>query len=188
MTNPTEKKYTKEYCKYKFTPEEVAEMSAEMAQNVSTLKDAESDKKAIMSDLKGKIDGLTAQTQISANKINNGYEMRNVECLVEFDYANGVVRHTRTDTWETVKTRQMTADDRQMEMGFAEQGQALEQGRALVKDFPKNEEPDGDCDRTDCPHYDAKLEFNCIGRGPGSDDCPNKRTINKKGGLKHGKD
>jgi hypothetical protein len=112
----TEKEFCNEYCKYSFTKEEIDEMSAEMARLVSDLETAEDEKKAVMSDFKGKIDSLTATIRQAAGEINNGYEMRNIKCEVIRDHEKGKIMHMRTDNGEIVRTKKMTDDDRQMEI------------------------------------------------------------------------
>jgi len=103
-----------EYVKHTFNDLERKEIANRMAQKVSELHQAEDDKKAIMSDFKSKIDGLTAEVNSSATKLNNGYEMRNVECEHTADYTQKVWVVTRCDNGEWVKDIPMTANDMQM--------------------------------------------------------------------------
>jgi hypothetical protein len=111
-----EKEFTNEYVKYQFTKDEIDEIAAELAQRTSELETAEDEKKAIMSDLKGRIDSLTATVRQAATKINNGYEMRNVKCEIVKDFKSGQIKHVRTDTGDIVRTKKMTDNDRQMEI------------------------------------------------------------------------
>jgi len=104
---------TNEYVKYVFTDEEKKEMSTELALKVSNQSTAEDEKKAIMSDLKSKIDSLAAQSNNLANKLNNGYEMRIVKCEVVKDFKKNTVKIMRCDTGEVIKTREMSHEDRQ---------------------------------------------------------------------------
>jgi len=103
-----------EYIKHNFNDLERKEIANRMAQKVSELHQAEDDKKAIMSDFKSQIDGLTAEVNSSATKLNNGYEMRNVECEHTADYTQKVWIVTRRDNGEWVKDIPMTADDMQL--------------------------------------------------------------------------
>jgi hypothetical protein len=109
-------KFSDEYVKYLFNEEEKREIASEMARKVSEHGQAEDDKKAIMADLKSRIDGLQAQINSSATKLNNGYEMRTVKCHVVPDYAMRVWRIYRLDTDEMVREKRMAADDLQMRL------------------------------------------------------------------------
>lgn len=111
-----EKEFTKEYVKHQFTESEKREMAQDLAQKVSDQQIAEDEKKAVMSDLKSRIDSLAAQANSLATKLNNGYEMRNIKCEIEKDFKGGIVRHIRTDTGEVVRERKMNDDDRQLKV------------------------------------------------------------------------
>jgi hypothetical protein len=111
-----EKEFTKEYVKYFFTEEERRDLATELAQKVSDQQIAEDEKKAIMSDLKSKIDSLAAQSNSLATRLNSGYEMRHIKCEVIKDFKNGRVQHMRTDTGEIVRDRKMTDEDRQLKV------------------------------------------------------------------------
>ena len=105
------KEISKEYCKYKFNEEEKRELASELAQGVAELQQKEDDKKAIMSDLKSQIDSLNAKTNGLAGKMNNGYEMRHIECEVIRDFAKHEIRYLRIDTGECVRTKKMSQED-----------------------------------------------------------------------------
>jgi len=105
--------FTNEYCKYVFSEVEKKKIAQEMAQNVSDLATAEDEKKAIISDFKSKIDGLQAKVNGAATKLNNGYEMRSIECKINADYEEKLWRYIRQDTFEEVRTRKMSQDDLQ---------------------------------------------------------------------------
>lgn len=111
-----DKKFTNEYIKYQFSATEISEMAAELAQRTSELETAEDEKKAIVSDLKSRIDTLTSTVRQAATKINNGYEMRNVKCEVVEDFKAGTIKHIRTDTGEIVRTKKMSDEDRQQKI------------------------------------------------------------------------
>jgi len=103
-------------CKYQFNEVEKQEIASEMAQNVAELNQAEDDKKAIMSDLKSKIDGISAHVNGAATKLNNGYEMRYIECEIDRGFKKKIITWKRVDSKEIAKTKNMTSDDIQMEL------------------------------------------------------------------------
>lgn len=109
-----EVKYSHQYVKYEFIEEEKREISIEMAEKVSRLDSLEDELKAVKSDFKSQIDQTSADMKNLASKINNGWEMREIKCIIEYDYENGIVRHIRTDNGQEVKTRKMNQEERQM--------------------------------------------------------------------------
>lgn len=108
-----EKEFTTEYCKYQFNQDEKKELSEEMAQKVVELAQLEDDRKAVASDFKGRIDGVKAQINSAATKLNNGYEMRQIKCEVTRDYTLKKIFIVRTDNDETVREKDMNSDDLQ---------------------------------------------------------------------------
>jgi hypothetical protein len=111
-----EKEFSNEHIRHLFSEEELLEISSEMAQQVTSLKGFEDDKKALTSDFNGKIDSAKAQINSAATKLNNGYEYRTIKCEVERDYDAKVVRFYRIDTGELAKERPMTADELQLRL------------------------------------------------------------------------
>jgi hypothetical protein len=65
-----ENEKTTEYVKYHFSETEKKEIATEMAQKVTDLNGAEDEKKAIASDFKSRIDGLQANINAAATKLN----------------------------------------------------------------------------------------------------------------------
>jgi hypothetical protein len=65
--------------------------------------------------------------------IQRGYELRDAECTVEFDYEGGMVHTVRVDTGEVVKTREMTESEKG-------KGRPLPLGPAILLDAS---DPDG---------------------------------------------
>ncbi|KKN12369.1 hypothetical protein LCGC14_1017090 [marine sediment metagenome] len=116
-----EKKFSNEYVKHVFSSEEKRVIAEDLALKVAELKQKEDDKKAIMSDLKSKIDGLTAMLNVAAVKLNNGYEMITVKCEFVPDWKAKIWIVNRTDNGEFVKERKMTSDETQMRLKMEEE-------------------------------------------------------------------
>ena len=110
-----EKKFANEYVKYIFNDREKAEIAADMAQKVSELQQTEDDKKAIMSDFKSKIDGIQANINNNATKLNSGYGMRSIKCEVVPNWKKKVWEYTREDNGKIAREKPMNSDDLQME-------------------------------------------------------------------------
>lgn len=103
-----------------FTELEMKELSAELARGTNELAQAESDKKAVMSQFAERINSRKSEVSSLARRIANGYEMRTVNCEVRLhDPKKGSATVIRTDTGEIVKSRLMTPEESQTEL-FAE--------------------------------------------------------------------
>ena len=107
---------TIEQCKYQFEKNEIAEISETLARKISETELKEAEKKDVASQFATQIKTLQNEMSAAAACVRNGYEYRGIECDVLLDYANNAVNYVRQDTGETVRTRVMTAAERQEEM------------------------------------------------------------------------
>lgn len=112
----SEKNFKNEFIKYFFSEEEKQNIAIDMAQKVAELQQTEDNKKAIMSDYKSQIDGIQANVNLAATKLNNGYEMRTIKCEMVPNWEGKVWEFIRVDTGEIAKTKKMTSDDLQMQI------------------------------------------------------------------------
>lgn len=110
------KKLSNEFLRHEFSEAEKTTIAISMAQKVAQLQSSEDEKKAIMSDFKSQIDGLQAQINSAATKLNNGYEMQTVECELRPIWEKKVWEIWRLDTAEFVKTKAMTPNDAQLSL------------------------------------------------------------------------
>ena len=108
--------YSNEWCKYEFTTEEKRDIAETLAIKTKDLEKAEDEKKSVMSAFKEKIDKIALDVKSSARKYTDGYEMRDIECVVERDFASGEVRYIRTDNGVVARTSKMTMAERQMKV------------------------------------------------------------------------
>ena len=99
--------------KWTLTQDEVRTYGVELARANASKDEAEERKKEVDAQLKAEIESHSTRSLNLARKINNGYEYRDVKCLVEYDYDKNMVQIVRTDTQEIVETRAMTEDERQ---------------------------------------------------------------------------
>ena len=109
-----EKEYSTESVKHTFTEDEKRDIAIEMARKVAELNQAEDDKKAVMSDLKSRIDTITAQINGAAGKLNAGFEYRTVNCEVDRDYSQRKIIYWYDET--VVKEKPMSSDDLQLKI------------------------------------------------------------------------
>ena len=107
---------TTEYLRYHFNEEEKKDLAREMAQNVIKTRDLEENKKAVTSQFASQINEAVASSNMAAQKLESGFEMRTIECEEVFDYDRNTVETWRLDTGEKVKDRTMTQAELQREM------------------------------------------------------------------------
>lgn len=75
---------------HKFTDAEMILKSQQLSQSCQVKQSIESDKKAVMSDFKSRIDLRTAEIEILAREVSSGQEMMTKTCVCNYDFANGV--------------------------------------------------------------------------------------------------
>lgn len=119
MSDIAKPEYCMQYCKYQFTPEELREIAKTLAHKTQELGEIEEEKKAVASAFKERSDRVQAEQRSAARKYKDGYEMRNIECLVQRDYDAGVIRYIRTDNGEIASETKMTMAERQMTLSQA---------------------------------------------------------------------
>ena len=97
----------------KLTQEEIIEFAKSLAKTTNELRDCEARKMEVTSQFAADLKKLKATTDSISIKISNGYEYREVECSWDFDYKGDTKTLYRKDTGETVRTTQLTIEDRQ---------------------------------------------------------------------------
>jgi hypothetical protein len=113
-----------ESVKYNFSDAELQELGAQLAREAQGVFDLEEQKKseaaaksAQLKEANGRVAGLTT-------KINNGYELREVECLVLLETPRpGLKQIVRIDTNEVLRVEPMTKAEMQSNFGFQEPGE-----------------------------------------------------------------
>lgn len=104
----------KEYLRYQFTEEETKEIAKNLALSVTSKTRAEEEQKSAQAQFKQRIEIEITQIQRLSNNINMGWEMREIECVVEFHKPRqGVKRIIRLDTGEIVREQQMSGGELQ---------------------------------------------------------------------------
>lgn len=111
MTEKVE--YQNEYCKYEFSSEERGNIAETLAIKTQELEEVEAEKKSVVANFKEKLETVQMEIKSAARKYKDGYEMRNIECIVERDFEVGIVKYIRTDTGEVARTTKMTMAQRQ---------------------------------------------------------------------------
>lgn len=94
-----------------FTEHEMTAFRDQIADEIVELGSLEDEKKAVVSGFSAKINEKKASTNNLASKIKNGYEYREIRCLVSYDYHNGIKTIAREDTGEIVAEERISEDE-----------------------------------------------------------------------------
>ena len=108
-----QKIFTKEWCRYEFSADELKEVASIMAEKTQELDDIELQKKSAMSSFKERLDSCKMEVVSHARLYKDGYEMRDIECEEIKDFDSGIIQYIRTDTGTIARTKKMSAEDRQ---------------------------------------------------------------------------
>lgn len=97
-----------EFLRYEFTEDEVRERSKKLALAVQTQVQAQEEQKAAVAQFKDRIESCVSQIGRLSRDINMGWEMRTVDCRVEYHTpVMGTKRVSRIDTGEFVRDTAM---------------------------------------------------------------------------------
>lgn len=117
-------KTDKLFLRYQFTEAEIKERSLELARATTQAIEAEESKKAAAAQFADLV--LRSREKMSrlAREINNGYEMRDIECEIRLHKpSKGMAQIVRLDTGELVKERLMDHTELQEQL-FSDDGEA----------------------------------------------------------------
>jgi phage host-nuclease inhibitor protein Gam len=110
-----------ESIKYTFDAEEVRELGAGLAREAQHVFDLRSEKANVVAEYAASMKAAEKRVADLTQKINNGYELREVECLVLLETPRpGMKRIVRTDNNETIREEAMTVAEMQQGFGFGE--------------------------------------------------------------------
>lgn len=116
-----EKKVTKvkEFLDYRFTEEELRDMSEDMARSYQEQTALENEKKATTAEFTAKIEGKKALIESLALKISNKQEHRYVECELRMNVPIETKKQlVRLDTGIVVWEKNMTAEELQLKLNL----------------------------------------------------------------------
>lgn len=110
-----------EAVKFTFGPTDFQELGQKLARETQNVYDLEARKKEFDADLAAQIKAANGRVQECTTRMNNGYEMREVEVLVMMDEPKpGMKRIVRIDTNEHMRDEAMTLEEMQRGFGFRE--------------------------------------------------------------------
>lgn len=103
------------------TDEEKLAISQRLSKACSDKEELELRKKEVSASLKASIEEQSSMIARDSRILQNGYEYRNVECMVTFNMPeSGRKSYYRRDTGAFVRSAEMTDADRQTAMDFDE--------------------------------------------------------------------
>jgi len=105
------------YLKYAYTDSEKKEMAGRLSRATIEAREAGDELKAVQAQFKSRIESAKNQANDLAQKIEQGYEFRNIDCRIKRDYAHGKICIYRLDTDEMIESRDMTVKERQIPIG-----------------------------------------------------------------------
>lgn len=116
------------HAKHVFTDGEINELARQLARTNSEIGTLEAEKSAVSKDFAGRIETKEIHRGSLSANINNGYEMRPTECLVELDPKNRSKDYYRREKdgskGEFLERREMTQADFQLSLPATTEGEA----------------------------------------------------------------
>ncbi|HEY6371267.1 MAG TPA: hypothetical protein VIX37_11865 [Candidatus Sulfotelmatobacter sp.] len=108
-----------EAVKYMFSPDEIRELGEALAREAQTVFDLREQKKTVSAELVASIKSVEHRVGELTDKINFGFEMREVECMVMLETPRpGMKRIIRIDNNEMIRDEPMTSAEMQGSFGF----------------------------------------------------------------------
>lgn len=116
-----ENKRQYEAVKFTFGPTDIQELGQKLARETQTVYDIENRKKEVDAELSAQIKAANGRVAEITTRLNNGYEMREVEVMILYDEPrSGMKRVLRVDNNEHLRDEAMTLDEMQRGFGFGE--------------------------------------------------------------------
>lgn len=110
-----------EFVSYEFPPDELKELSSELAKTTQEKAELVAEKKSVTSEFSAKINSADATIQSLANKVTSGREMRYVDVEITMNTPEiGKKQCKRIDTGEEVWTKKMNSDESQLKLHLDE--------------------------------------------------------------------
>ena len=122
------------YVRHEFSDQEKLDLSEKIVRAVSDISEAQRALKTFQMQIKGRKQEAEAVISSCASKLNEGYEMKNVPCLMVKDYEAGLISYESVETGEVMEERDMTPEERQMELTEADCREDEETGGAKDKE------------------------------------------------------
>ena len=102
--------------KVSLTEDELLQAGEDLANAIDEVNKLEDEKKALVEDFKARIAVHEATIAVKQRLVRNKNEYRNVECELTLNYTAQKAKLVRLDTKEVVSEREMTMEEKQMQM------------------------------------------------------------------------
>lgn len=102
--------------RHEFTETERSELGSKLAGLTQEKTRVEEEKKVAMSQWTTRIKGIQNDISSVSGKISNGFEMRDTECEVHFDWKAGKKTYVRKDDGKEIETRRIEEHERQQKL------------------------------------------------------------------------
>jgi len=100
--------------KYQFSDKEKLQLGDDVAEQFMKKITIEAELKTKKSEFKAKLDACEGKIQKLTEKISNGHEYRDFQCIVEKDFDNKSVRFIDVDTDKVIEERAMSQHEYQL--------------------------------------------------------------------------
>lgn len=117
--------------KHEFTIIEIGELARRAALANQRAQELEEKKKQITKDYAAQVEAAQAELNVLSQKISNGYEMRETECVVTLDSKNSSKDYHIKKTGTFAKRAEMTKNDFQIVMKFEKEKAKEEKDRGV---------------------------------------------------------
>lgn len=110
----SKKEKSKEYLKYDFSKEEVADFAEELSRKIGDLELKEKGKKDVVKNIDAEIAKLEVEISSLATRVKDKYEYRMVDCEILYDYKKKKKEYKRLDTNEKFKSVPLSESELQI--------------------------------------------------------------------------
>jgi hypothetical protein len=106
------------FLKCELTQEELLAAGTALARAIGDKQRLESESESIKRQLKAREAAIDSVVMVEQSKVRDKFEMRKVSCDLVLNYTKQEVYVVRKDTAEEIERREMSDDEKQMDMGF----------------------------------------------------------------------
>ena len=106
---------TTHFAKYQFSPAELATLAVAMAAGHREKKEVEDELQGIKSSFKARLDALDAKINKASTDYGNGYEHRQMQCVLSFDFDKKRRTYRRQDNGTIVGNEPLRPEDYQVD-------------------------------------------------------------------------
>ena len=110
--------HERHHLKCQLTQEELLERGDQLAHTLDELNKLADEKKALGEELKAKEAKAQAEITVLQQLVRNKYDRQLVDCNLVINYTTQKASLVRLDTEETIEERDITEEEKQLDMGF----------------------------------------------------------------------